>query len=88
MAQPQRYPLGYTRSMTTTIKVANDVRDRLKAQAMRADRTLGEHLAHLADLADREGRFQAMHQAIDSTPAEVLASYADEVAAWEQLDRE
>lgn len=74
--------------MTTTIKVSNDVRDRLKAQATRARRTLGEHLAHLADLADREGRFEAMRQAIADTPPEAMASYADEVAAWEQLDRD
>ena len=74
--------------MTTTIKVSNDVRDRLKAQASRAHRTLGEHLAHLADLADREGRFEAMRQAIADTPPEAMASYADEVAAWEQLDRD
>ena len=31
----------YTYSMTTTIKVANDVRDRLKGQAALAHRTLG-----------------------------------------------
>ena len=36
--------------------VSNDVRDRLKVQADRADRTLGEHLAHLAGLGDREHR--------------------------------
>ncbi len=78
-----------TRAITaTTIKVSSDVRDRLKAQATQADRTLGEHLAHLADLADREGRFHSMRQAIESTPAELTASYADEVAAWEQLDRD
>ena len=74
--------------MTTTIKVSNDVRDRLKAQATSAHRTLGEHLAHLADLADREGRFEAMRQAITDTPPEAMASYADEVAAWDQLDRD
>lgn len=74
--------------MTTTIKVTNDVRDRLKAQATRAHRTLGEHLAHLADLADREGRFGAMRRAIADTPPEARASYAEEVAAWEQLDRD
>lgn len=74
--------------MTTTIKVSNDVRDRLKAQATRASRTLGEHLAHLADLADREGRFEAIRQAIDSTSPAAMESYADEVAAWEQLDRD
>lgn len=74
--------------MTTTIKVSNEVRDRLKAQATRAHRTLGEHLAHLVDLADREGRFQDLRQAIAATPPQAMQSYADEVAAWEQLDRD
>jgi predicted transcriptional regulator len=74
--------------MTTTIKVSNDVRDRLKAQASQAHRTLGEHLAHLADLADREGRFAAMRQPIEATPRAAMESYAAEVAAWDQLDRD
>ena len=74
--------------MTTTIKVANDIRDRLKDQAARAHRTLGEHLAHLADLADREGRFEAMREAIATTPPDTMASYDAEVAAWEHLDRD
>lgn len=74
--------------MTTTIKVSNEVRDRLKAQATRAHRTLGEHLAHLADIADREDRFAALRRAIDSTSPAAMASYADEVAAWDQFDRD
>jgi hypothetical protein len=73
--------------MTTTIKVTTEVRDRLKMQAAQAHRTLGEHLAHLADLADREGRFDAMRQAIAASSSDDLASYADEVADWDHLDR-
>ncbi len=73
--------------MTTTIKVSNDVRDRLKVQAARADRTLGEHLAHLADLGDREFRFAALRRAIADTPAKAMEPYAAEVADWERLDR-
>lgn len=72
---------------TTTIKVTRDVRDRLKAQASAAHRTLGEHLAHLAELGDREGRFAALRDAIAATPAEARESYDAEVAAWERLDR-
>ena len=74
--------------MTTTIKVSNDVRDRLKVQAARAHRTLGEHLAHLADLGDREFRFEALRRAIADTPPELMESYATEVAAWEAVDRD
>lgn len=73
--------------MTTTIKVSTDVRDRLKAQAADAHRTLGEHLAHLADLGERQLRFDALRQAIAATPAEEMASYRAEVAAWERIDR-
>ncbi len=32
--------------MTTTIKVSNEVRDRLKDQAALTHRTLGQHLEH------------------------------------------
>jgi predicted transcriptional regulator len=73
---------------TTTIKVTRDVRDRLKAQASAAHRTLGEHLAHLAELGDREHRFAVLREAIAATPADALESYQAEVAAWERLDRE
>lgn len=73
--------------MTTTIKVSSDVRDRLKTQATRAHRTLGEHLAHLADLGDRETRFAALRAAIDATAPDAMQSYASEVADWEALER-
>lgn len=74
--------------MTTTIKVSTDVRDRLKAQASRAHRTLGEHLAHLADLGDRQQRFEALRGAIAATPPEVMADYQAEVRAWDLIDRD
>ncbi len=72
--------------MTTTIKVADDLRDRLKAQAAAAHRTLGQHLAHLADLGDRAERFTALRAAIDATAPEEMASYRAEVAAWDRID--
>jgi hypothetical protein len=74
--------------MTTTIKVSTDVRDRLKAQASEAHRTLGEHLAHLADLGDRHRRFDALRDAMASTPDKAMASYRDELAAWDRLERD
>ena len=39
----------FTPGMTTTIKVSDDLRDRLKEQAARDGLTLGAHLARLAD---------------------------------------
>lgn len=72
----------------TTIKVSSDVRDRLKVQAAAAQRTLGQHLAHLADLDDRRARFAALGQAIAATPAPLKDSYRAEAEAWEQLDGE
>jgi hypothetical protein len=74
--------------MTTTIKVANDVRDRLKAQASAANRTLGEHLAHLADLEERTSRLAALRAAIAGTSQNAMASYRVEVEEWERIDRE
>lgn len=71
--------------MTTTIKVASGVRDRLKAQAAAADRTLGEHLAHLADLGDRAERFADLRAAIAATPPEAMGSYRAEAAEWERI---
>jgi predicted transcriptional regulator len=72
--------------MTTTIKVSNQVRDRLKGQASRANRTLGQHLDHLADLGEREARMAALRGAVRSTSAEDLASWREETRAWERIE--
>jgi hypothetical protein len=74
--------------MTTTIKVSTEVRDRLKAQAQRAHRTLGEHLLVLADLGDRQQRFDALREAIAATPPEVLEEYQAEVRTWDLVDHD
>ncbi len=73
--------------MITTIKVSSDVRDRLKHQASQAHRTLGEHLAHLADLGDRQDRFTALREAMAATPADAIDSYRAETEAWDRIDR-
>ncbi len=73
--------------MTTTIKVSTEVRDRLKKQAAQAHRTLGEHLAHLAELDDRQSRFVALRAAIDATSPKDMASYRDEADAWEHIEQ-
>lgn len=71
---------------STTIKVSTEVRDRLKLQAAAAHRTLGDHLAYLADMNDRRSRFAALREAIDATPVEAMADYHAEAEAWGRLD--
>jgi len=72
--------------MTTTIKVSDELRDRLKAQAAEAGLTLGAHLAVLADLADRRQRINAVNAAIKATSRADLASYEAETRAWEATE--
>ena len=72
--------------MTTTIKVSDELRDRLKAQAARNGLTIGAHLARLADADDRHQRLLALKSAIEETPAEGLASHRTESAAWERAE--
>jgi predicted transcriptional regulator len=72
--------------MTTTIKVSDDVRDRLKAQAARDGLTLGAHLSRLADAEDRRQRLHALAEAIVQSPTDVLASHAAETAEWERVE--
>lgn len=68
--------------MYTTIKVTSELRDRLKAQAGAEGLTIGEHLAALADGADRSARFARLRRQIAATPSELRASYLDEMGAW------
>ena len=70
----------------TTIKVSPDTRDRLKAQAKAAHRSLGEFLVDLADLAERRARFDSLRQAITQTSAETRASHVAESAEWERTE--
>ncbi|MCP2636454.1 hypothetical protein K0817_007705 [Microbacterium sp. HD4P20] len=72
--------------MTTTIKVSDELRDRLKAQASGAGRTLGAHLAVLADAEDRRRRLAALKEAIDRSPSNVGISHASESALWEATE--
>ena len=75
--------------MTTTIKVSNEVRDRLKGQAALAHRTLGqhlEHLEHLASLGEREARMAALRTAMRATSPEDLASWHEETSAWDRIE--
>ena len=72
--------------MTTTIKVSDQLRDRLKEQASRAGLTLGAHLAVLADAADRRDRMASLKQAIAASSIEDRSSHADESGAWERAE--
>jgi hypothetical protein len=69
--------------MPTSIKVSNELRDRLKVQATEHGRTLGEHLGVLADEADKRTRFARLRVQIAATPPELHASYLEEVRAWD-----
>lgn len=67
----------------TTIKVTRDLRDLLKKQAEAEQRTLGEHLEYLAELADRQNRISQLRADIDATSPEDMASYREETQWWE-----
>lgn len=72
--------------MTTTIKVSNEVRDRLKGQAALAHRTLGQHLEHLATLGERETRMNALRTAMRATSPQDLASWREETSDWDRIE--
>lgn len=72
--------------MTTTIKVAEGLRDRLKVQAARDGLTLGAHLARLAEADDRAHRLRNLKAAIAQTSGEDATLYAAETAEWERVD--
>ena len=72
--------------MTTTIKVSDELRDRLKEQAARDGLTLGAHLAHLADAEDRRWRLQLVKSAIDASSSDAAGSHAAETGNWERTE--
>ena len=72
--------------MTTTIKVSDELRDRLKMQAARDGLTLGAHLARLADADERAHRLRDLKTAIASTSDTSAALYAAESAEWERTE--
>ena len=72
--------------MTTTIKVSDELRDRLKEQAARDGLTLGAHLAYLADAEDRRWRLHLLKSAIDASSRANARSYAAETEDWERAE--
>jgi len=72
--------------MTTTIKVSDELRDRLKEQASRDGLTLGAHLAHLADAEDRRWRLSRLRAAIAASVPSDAEDHAAETDAWERTE--
>ena len=72
--------------MTTTIKVDDALRDRLKEQAAHDGLTLGAHLARLADAEDRRRRLEALKNAIAASDAATHASHSAEADEWERTE--
>ncbi|WP_370246741.1 hypothetical protein [Nocardioides sp.] len=70
----------------TTIKVSTHTRDLLKRQAARVDLSLGDHVARLAEAAERGLRFEALRDAIAATPPDARDAYERERAAWLDAD--
>lgn len=70
----------------TTIKVTSDVRDQLKRQASINGLTLGDYLAKLAGIGERQLRLEAMQSAIAATPVDQMESYRQETGFWESLE--
>ena len=67
--------------MTTTIKVDRELRDVLKKQARAHGRTLGEHLASLAEAEEHRERLAAMRAAMAANPPDDV--YRDEARSWQ-----
>ena len=72
--------------MTTTIKVSDELRDRLKVQAARDGLTLGAHLARLAEADDRAHRLSDLKTAIAHTSGTSAVLHAAEAAEWERAE--
>lgn len=70
----------------TTIKVAAETRDQLKAQARRAGLTLGQYLEAVAQQGEREARFARLEAQIAATRPADRASSERESAEWERAE--
>lgn len=70
----------------TTIKVSTTTRDRLKTQARRVNRSLGDYLIDLADEADRRARLESLRIAIADTPSKARSALARETDEWQRTE--
>lgn len=81
-------PRFYIPGMTTTIKVSDELRNRLKEQAARDGLTLGAHLVHLAHLADAEDtrwRLHLLKSEINAPSGADAGSYDAKAGDWERM---
>lgn len=72
--------------MVTSIRVSNELRDRLRAQAAREGLTLGAYLARLSDAEDRRERLQSLKATIAATSSVEIATHSAESAEWESAE--
>jgi hypothetical protein len=74
--------------MATTIKVPEDLRDRLNARARASDLTVAEVIEKLIEADERAARWEAIRQArARMTPAQ-WAEYDEETQLWERAANE
>ncbi len=68
---------------TTTIKVSQELRDRLRAEAAKDRSTLGALLESMLEERARAQRFEDLRGAIAATPAPDMTSWTHESEAWD-----
>ena len=74
--------------MATTIKVPEDLRDRLNARARASDLTVAQVIEKLIAADERAERFRAIREArARMTPAQ-WAEYDEETQIWERASNE
>ncbi|WP_395638817.1 ribbon-helix-helix protein, CopG family [Pseudolysinimonas sp.] len=74
--------------MATTIKVPEDLRDRLNARARASDSTVADVIERLIAADERAERFRAIKEAMArSTPAQ-WAEYREETQLWDRAANE
>jgi predicted transcriptional regulator len=74
--------------MATTIKVSEDLRDRLNVRARATDSTVAQVIERLIAADERGERFRAIKEARDRTTPAQWAEYAKEDELWEQASNE
>ncbi|MDO5627972.1 MAG: hypothetical protein Q4G43_06585 [Mobilicoccus sp.] len=67
--------------MTTTIKLDERIRDRLKAQAADHGRTMSQHVESLLDEQERRDRYASLRRQMGRRPPD--AAYLEDVADWQ-----
>jgi len=66
----------------TTIKVSQEIHQRLKAGAQ-PYRSINDYLEHLLSLEERQRMVEAMRRAVAATTPEEMAAWRVESDAWE-----